>query len=343
MIKVLIVDDDARNVRILEETLEEGFITASAGSGEQALEQLSAFNADVVLLDIMMPGIDGLEVCRRIRALPEHRHVKIILVSGKAMFDERLAGFAAGADDYLTKPFDHTELLAKVRVYADLKRAVEADELKTRLLELLVRETQAPLAAVLEGTARLASGGASHDGASRAAAALRDYIGKIPAVSRLGHPPVQESVACDLHACASAAAAELHRHGRSEWVRIERGVPCEKIVQGNPWLLQHAIAAVLEDALERSAADKAVQMSLDSDDAGRVRVRIRAGDSVQSPAAREPQAGVDVHGDEPGFRLSLARGIVERQGGNLLVDRGIGGAQTVSLLLPSAKEPGCPL
>ena len=86
-----------------------------ARTGEECLEKLPAFGPDLVLLDIMMPGIDGYEACRRIKASPVGSFTQVILVSGKASTAERLQGFEAGADDYVVKPFDHDELLAKIR------------------------------------------------------------------------------------------------------------------------------------------------------------------------------------------------------------------------------------
>lgn len=147
--KVLLVDDDARNIRILEEILEDEFVLDSAENGESALEKVDSFDPDIVLLDVMMPGIDGLEVCRRIREHDHYRYIKIILVSGKARLEERLEGYAAGADDYVTKPFDHMELLAKVNVYAKLKTIEEVDRLKTDFLSLITHETGTPLNAII--------------------------------------------------------------------------------------------------------------------------------------------------------------------------------------------------
>ncbi len=147
--KILIVDDNATNIEILQEYLEEDYELATALSGEQALDKVFAFQPAVILLDIMMPGLDGYEVCRRIRANPDLRHTKIIMVSVKAMLSERLAGYAAGADDYVTKPFDEEELLAKVRVYMRLKAAEDMEKLKSDLLSLLSHETRTPLNRIL--------------------------------------------------------------------------------------------------------------------------------------------------------------------------------------------------
>jgi CheY-like chemotaxis protein len=119
--KVLIVDDDAMNIDILRDDLEEKYLVASAESGEEALELIPDFQPDVLLLDIMMTGIDGYEVCRRIRADKHFDEMKIILISGRAMDNERQKGFEVGADDYITKPFDVDSVDEKIHNLQNLK------------------------------------------------------------------------------------------------------------------------------------------------------------------------------------------------------------------------------
>jgi CheY-like chemotaxis protein len=114
--RILIVDDDAMNIDILMDSLEEEYDVRAAESGEEALEIIPQYNPDVILLDIMMSGIDGYEVCRRIREDDTYKSVKIILISGRAMEDERQKGFAVGADDYITKPFDVDDIADKIKL-----------------------------------------------------------------------------------------------------------------------------------------------------------------------------------------------------------------------------------
>ena len=114
--RILIVDDDAMNIDILMDSLEEDYDVKAAESGEEALEILPQYKPDVILLDIMMSGIDGYEVCKRIRADDAYKSVKIILISGRAMEDERQKGFDVGADDYITKPFDVEDIAEKISI-----------------------------------------------------------------------------------------------------------------------------------------------------------------------------------------------------------------------------------
>lgn len=136
---ILIVDDEETNLKILNLRLSPLYQVEQAKTGEEALEKLKTFTPAVILLDIMMPGIDGLEVTRQVRALSQHEHCKIVLVTGKAREEEKLAGYDAGADDYVTKPFNGKEITAKVKVLVDnfnLNKNLE-EQVKLRTLELL--------------------------------------------------------------------------------------------------------------------------------------------------------------------------------------------------------------
>ncbi len=152
--RILIVDDEPQNTAIIQEILyfQDQYEFSAVGSGAEALEIVNSFRPEIVLLDIMMPGMDGYEVCKCIRAEQAHRFIKIIMVSGLAMVDERLQGYEAGADDYITKPFDEDELLAKIAVYSKLSRIEEVELLKTTALHLMTHETRTPLNGILLGS-----------------------------------------------------------------------------------------------------------------------------------------------------------------------------------------------
>ncbi len=147
--RMLIVDDDQTNILILEEILGRQFEFKSVSSGTEALDAAMVFKPDIILLDIMMPGQDGYEICRKLREMEELSFTKIILLSAKSMLNDRLRGYQAGADDFIIKPFDSEELLAKVRVFIRLKSVQEIDKMKDDLINLFSHETRTPLNAIV--------------------------------------------------------------------------------------------------------------------------------------------------------------------------------------------------
>lgn len=131
--RVLIVDDIPTNVRLLEARLSaEYYEVVSASSGPQALEIMQAQDVDIVLLDVMMPEMDGFEVCRRIKANPRTQHVPVVMITALDQPSDRVNGLNAGADDFLTKPVDDVQLMARVKSLARLKSLT--DELRARAM-----------------------------------------------------------------------------------------------------------------------------------------------------------------------------------------------------------------
>ncbi|WP_294536514.1 PleD family two-component system response regulator [uncultured Rhodoblastus sp.] len=129
--RVLVVDDVLPNVRLLEARLSaEYFDVVTATSGIKALEICERGDCDLVLLDVMMPGMDGFEVCRQLRRSPATLHLPVIMVTALDQASDRLRGLEAGTDDFLVKPIDEIALLARVRSLSRLKLAV--DELRAR-------------------------------------------------------------------------------------------------------------------------------------------------------------------------------------------------------------------
>src|ERR1700744_47472 len=129
--RVLVVDDILSNVKLLEAKLSaEYFEVVSAFNGLDALARIEEHAPDIVLLDVMMPGMDGFEVCRRIKSNPKTAHIPVVMVTALDQPSDRVAGLDAGADDFLTKPVDDAALLARVRSLVRLK--LMTDELRMR-------------------------------------------------------------------------------------------------------------------------------------------------------------------------------------------------------------------
>ena len=129
--RVMVVDDIMPNVKLLEAKLNsEYYDVITAESGPEALEKLEHDQPDLILLDVMMPGMDGFEVCRRIKDNPAMSHIPIVMVTALTDKEDRVRGLEAGADDFLSKPINDTALMARVRSLVRLKMTV--DEWRTR-------------------------------------------------------------------------------------------------------------------------------------------------------------------------------------------------------------------
>jgi len=124
--RILIVDDVPANTRLLEAKLTaEYYQTATARDGFEALNVAAEWQPDLILLDVMMPGMDGFECCRRLKAQATTRHIPVVMVTALGQPSERLQGLEAGADDFLTKPVESETLMARVRSLVRLKRLLD--------------------------------------------------------------------------------------------------------------------------------------------------------------------------------------------------------------------------
>jgi diguanylate cyclase (GGDEF)-like protein len=131
---IAIADDDPELRHLIEINLtDDGYSVVSAADGRETLDLLSRTRPELLILDVMMPGIGGIEVCRRIRADTNLKYLSVMMLSARVLPSDKLAGLSAGADDYMTKPFDIDELLARVRVALKRSRALKDLNPLTRL------------------------------------------------------------------------------------------------------------------------------------------------------------------------------------------------------------------
>jgi len=151
--RILVVDDISKNLQVVGTILRnEGYHVMPATSGLQALERVSAQPPDLILLDLMMPEMDGLEVCSRLKAEPLTRQIPVIFLTASNEMEHLMKGFEAGAVDYITKPFNAPELLARVRTHLELKHARERlremNEEKNEFMGIAAHDLRNPLSAI---------------------------------------------------------------------------------------------------------------------------------------------------------------------------------------------------
>jgi two-component system sensor histidine kinase/response regulator len=150
---ILVVDDISKNLQVVGTMLrKENYRVVPATSGAQALERVRAETPDLILLDLMMPEMDGLEVCRKIKADPLTQRIPVIFLTASNEMEHLVRGFEVGAVDYVTKPFNPPELLARVRTHLELKHARERlremNEEKNEFMGIVAHDLRNPLGAV---------------------------------------------------------------------------------------------------------------------------------------------------------------------------------------------------
>jgi two-component system, sensor histidine kinase and response regulator len=135
--KILIVDDTPTNLSILEEILEENYLISIAQSGTQALSITEKFLPDLILLDVNMPGIDGFETCRKLKAREDTRNIPVIFITARVEPEDVIQGFKEGGVDYIIKPFNHREVMARVQTHLKIQQLIKQLESKNDQLKEL--------------------------------------------------------------------------------------------------------------------------------------------------------------------------------------------------------------
>jgi len=151
--RILVVDDDRMNIKILQSILQKkGFEIATADSGEAALETYRSFGPDLVLLDVVLPGIDGFETCRRLHQTHGENTAPVIFITAKSESDDVVTGLSAGGVDYLPKPFRPKEALARIRTHLHnrllLEELARANVEKNKFLGMAAHDLRNPLASI---------------------------------------------------------------------------------------------------------------------------------------------------------------------------------------------------
>lgn len=346
--RVLAVDDNPRDLTIVEKTLGGQYQLVTASSGEEALYLAPRYRPDLVLLDIMMPGLDGFETCKRLRAIPSLSNCKIILVSARATTADRLDGYSAGADDYVTKPFDSEELLAKLRVYLRLKSVEEVDHLKSDLLDILSHETRTPLTAILSPAALLLEDPTLSEEQREFVEMIRSggqrllaLVDKVAYLSQLKAGLVPRALGLlDMEEVAEQAIADVRARAARADVAIRLVADSTAPIAGDHEQIRCALDSMLDNAVRLSPAS------------GVVRVGIRLSGpwvevsvSDQGPGIAPEFIGhvfdefavheVHHHGHGHGLSLATARLIVEQHGGSVGVESERDSGSTFQMLLPS--------
>ena len=370
---VLVVDDDPRNRKLLEEYLSgAGYKVRLAQDGRSALAGAAEKAPDLVLLDVMMPDLSGLEVCRKLKADPQTRLSQVVLVTALDGTPHRVEGLDTGADDYVSKPVRREEFMAKVRsllrarrLLADIEEAratlairnaqlEELEALKETLSQTLVHDLKNPLAAVL-GNLELIERRVDEPvlnlvRRSKAAAwRMHQMILNLLDVAALEegkillHPEPVDAAALARRACQEMEAAAAPR---GVTLSVDAGAD-RNDVRGDPAILRRVFDNLLGNALEHSPQGGTILVNVVSCDEG---IEITVAD--QGPGVPEPfrerifekfqrlENRKTVPGANRGLGLTFCRLAIEAHGGTIWVDDAPGGGARFRALLPASEEAG---
>ncbi len=228
--RVLVVDDIPSNIRLLEAKLQaEYYEVLTALDGKSALAAVAEHQPDIVLLDVMMPGMDGFEVCRRLKADPTTAHVPVVMVTALSDARDRVRGLEAGADDFLTKPPNTVAMLARIRSLVRLKRAI--DEWHTREAAAAAFGAASFIRADLRETGDILVAEETLGGQSRTVEALR----------AVGHEVVEARSRADAIRIAAERRFDMflvdHRIGDDDGLRLCSWLRSYEMTRRTPILL----------------------------------------------------------------------------------------------------------
>ena len=369
---LLVVDDDPRNRRLLEGyLLSEGYQVRLACDGQEALDEASRQPPDLVLLDVMMPGMNGFEVCRTLKENPATRLTQVMMVTALDDTPNRVEGLDGGADDYVSKPVRREEFMAKVRsllrartLMTELEhaRAVlaernaqleELEAFKETLIQTVVHDLKNPLSVVMGNLDLLALKAEGHDAVqlsrSRSSAErmhrmildLLDIAGLEEGRFHLNPEPV------DTLDMARLAVEEAGVSAERKKVKLELDASSDDCtVEGDPSVLRRVMDNLLANALEHSPAETTIRLGVCHREEG---TEISVADQGEGIPAEhrdkifEKYARLDLKksgaSSNRGLGLTFCRLAVEAHGGTIWVEEAPGGGALFRVLLPTYEDP----
>jgi signal transduction histidine kinase len=366
---ILIVDDEEQNRVLLEALLSsQGYRVVTAADGAQGFAAVKADPPDLILLDVMMPGQDGFEVCRQLKADPATWFIPVVLVTALSDREDRIRGIEAGADDFLSKPIHRWELLTRTKsllriksLRDDLQKSYEQlqklEELRDRLIHLLIHDLKGPLTSLLLGADLLIS----HEGEPvveekhwellrrmrQQVEYLTDMVQSLLDIARMeeGKLPLRPE-ALAVGELVRSAAAELAVPYASKGVSLETQVPSGlPPAHGDHGLLKRVLVNLLKNALDHTPVDGQVTVGAQPENAESLTIW------VQDTGVGIPQAFHEkifekfsqvelreVHERRgTGLGLTFCRLAVEAHGGRIWVESAEGKGSRFSFTVPSVQ------
>jgi len=335
---VLVVDDNLQNREVAEGNLiGAGYAVIQAEGGAEALELLTARRPDLVLLDVLMPGIDGYETCRRIRALPEGGDVPVLFLTALGDLETHKAALESGADDFLTKPLNRTELLIRVRSLLRIKRLSDelrgnvrvirtqrdallaAQRQKDELTALIVHDLKNPLSSILSNVQYVQSRAAlpvdereSLEDVLRASQAMVRLVMNLLDVSRSDDGALIPHVsAFELPELLGEICSEMGRRIEDKGQRLELSLaPGVGILCGDRDLVRRIVENLIDNAYKYGPKRATISVEVlrtTMDDGAEPAVEIRVRDEGEGIPAAYRQLVFEKYGRAGGSGMREAR------------------------------------
>ena len=285
--KVIVVDDDEKSCKILATYLrKDGYEVDTANDGDEALTLVAKAPPDAILLDVLMPGLDGIEVCRQIKSQESTAHLPVLLITGLTEREDRLRGIEAGASDYLTKPLDRQEVLLRVRNAVKTKllrddiqkgydKLKELEELRDGLVHMIVHDMRVPMT-VVDGSLQFLlkrtsfpSDTPEHrmlSNALRSTRSMIDIINSLLDVSKLqsGTLPIHRTD-FDVVSTVYEAVDALHRPERDAPIEVE-APDGPVLINCDPSIISRVIHNLLVNALRYTPQTKKIRITFEECD-----------------------------------------------------------------------------
>ena len=363
---VLVVDDEEKGRELLRDLLElQGHQVTEAEDGEQALQKVGESPPDVVLLDVMMPGLDGFDVCRRLKGDPKTAPIPVLLVTALRDRRDRLKGIESGANDFLTKPIDSQDVILRVRnavytkhlfdqVQENYERLQELEALRDNLTHMIVHDMRSPLTGMmgflqlLQMSAKAKLDETEMEDLERALGTTRslaEMINGLLDVSRLesGEMPLDRS-SCDLSTLASEAIESLGALVGQSHVGFK--APPEPVSAScDPDVIRRVIANLVGNAVKFTPQDGEVQVPVERIGA---QARVAVADTGRGIPPEYHEKIFEKFGQvearqqnrkySTGLGLTFCKLAVEAHGGEIGVESEVGQGSTFWFVLSAVQE-----
>lgn len=367
-VRVLVIDDNPKNLDVLSDLLDkENFVILFALDGKSGLQRAESGQPDLILLDIMMPGIDGFETCRQLKANENTKDIPVIFMTALSKTTNKVKGFALGAVDYITKPIQPEEALARITTHlkiqrlqldlrmrneelqAALEREKELNTLKTRFISIASHEFRTPLASISIAADVLKRYSdrmseekktASLERIQKTVKQLTNMLDDVLLLSKVEaetyefkpHPTYVENICQGVVEDLSVMSAETHTivfSGTGEQVQASV----------DPKLLRHILSNLLSNAVKYSPAGSSVHFELARDNESLLfRVKdegIGISEEEQQHLFDAFRRGANVGDIEGvGLGLSIVKQFVELHGGTISVESEINKGTTFTVIIP---------